>query len=444
MRNKVMKINGWDFQKLIYALRQAEILVSLSDVENILFCFEKYPELDVKTIIKVNIIHSLADDELFETIWALVMCKFMENTQQEPKIDYPFEGEIAPGGQGLGRGSGGISIDRMFSRSRAQSILRAMPTDIAQFDSEEQLKWILGQLDIHQWLNSMELSYRRDEISEEEFERFVQLKVKLQKEIRRDLLSERIRKENNWATLTSEHWLYRPLEVFTLEEKTAVQQALKVLGKRLAKRSGVRKKQSVRGEVNIQRAIQELFQGKGYVFRLNYQKRVPKRTELIVLCDISNSVLPYSEFLLFLVHHMKLRFRKIRLFLFIDSLWDITQEESYTDLAQKIHAWSQRNSSGYSDYGKVLAELYEEWLPEISAHSTLLILGDGRNNYRPSQSEYLQEIQGKVNRVYWLNPLEEKDWSTPDNVLVEYEPFCSKIFRCRTIKDLQTFVRKIF
>lgn len=451
MNSKEKQLNGWSLLQLIYALRQAEFSISLADLENISFCLTQFPELDLKTMLKANFVHSSHENPLFDTIWSMLILESFGNSEPNEEANTPLEAPIAPGGQGLGRGFGGVSVfpnpssfnSELASPQNLQTYLQLMPQEIKELGTEDQIQWILGQMNLHQTLNLKELSYQRGEITEDELQQFVTLKAELQKQIRQQLLWNRIQKENLWDILKTEHWLYRPLKSFSPEEKSTVQQALKILGKRLAQRPGFRKKPSRHGEISIQRAIQALIQGNGCIFRLNYQAPIPRRPELVVLCDISNSVLPYSEFFLFLVSHLKLRFRKIRLFLFIDSLWDITDEEGFNSM-DSVQAWSHRNSSGYSDYGKVLAEFQNDWLPLISSQATVLILGDGRNNYRPSQSEYLREINEKVKRVYWLNPLDEKDWFTSDNVLIEYLPYCASVFRCKTVKDLQQLSRKVF
>ncbi|AHF06934.1 VWA domain-containing protein [Desulfitobacterium metallireducens] len=451
MNSKEKQLNGWSLLQLIYALRQAEFSISLADLENVSFCLTQFPELDLKTMLKANFVHSSHENPLFDTIWSMLLLDSYGNPEPNEEANIPLEVPIAPGGQGLGRGFGGVSVfpnpssfkSELTSPQSLQTYLQLMPQEIEVLGTEDQIQWVLGQMGLHQVLNLKELSYQKGEIAEDELQQFITLKSEFHKKIRQQILWNRIKKENQWELLKAEHWLYRPLESFNQEEKSTVQQALKILGKRLAQRPGFRKKSSRHGEISIHRAIQELVQGNGTIFRLSYQARVPQRPELVVLCDISNSVLPYSKFLLFLISHLKLRFRKTRLFLFIDSLWDITHEEGFNTL-DSAQAWSHRNSSGYSDYGKVLSEFQNDWLPLISSQATVLILGDGRNNYCPSQVEYLQEINKKVKRVYWLNPLDKKDWYSSDNILKEYLPYCTGVFRCRTIKDLQLVSRRIF
>lgn len=445
------ELEGWLFLQLIYALRQVEFSISLSDVENALGCLKQFPNLDPKAILKANFVHSSNESQLFDSIWSMLLQEFSLDPEPTGEVNIPRTEQIAPGGQGVGRGFGGISVspnssglgNLLVSSQNIQVLLKMMPQEVEAMDGKDQIQWLLGQMDVHQILNLKELSYQRGDITEEELQQVIASKAELETKIRQQLLWNRIQSENDWEHLKTEHWLHKPLESFSQEEKSTVQQALRILGKRLAQRAGFRKKASHHGEMNIQNSIQELVRGNGHIFRLHFHTRVPLRPELVVLCDISNSVLPYSEFLLFLVSHLKLRFRKIRLFLFIDSLWDITHEEDFNNL-DLIHAWSHRNSSGYSDYGKVFSEFQTDWLPIISSQATLLILGDARNNYRPAQAEYLQEIHSKVSRVYWLNPLDERDWYTTDNVLKAYLPYCSDVFRCRTVKDLQRLSRRIF
>lgn len=444
-------LDGWLLLQLIYALRSVEFPISLADLENVLYCINQYSNLDIKTIMKANFVHSSNESELFDSIWSMLLEEPSSDRESKEEVNIPRTDQVAPGGQGMGQGFGGISIStnsynlsyEVISSKNLQVLLKIMPQEIKEMDVKDQIQWLLGQMDVHQFHNLKVLSYQRGEITEEELRRFFTLKAQLEKKLQQQLLWNQIQNENDWELLKTEHWLNKPLEAFSQDEKSSVQQALRVLCKRLAQRPGFRKKSSHHGEISIQHSIQELVRGNGHIFSLNFQARVPRRPELVVLCDISNSILPYSEFLLFLVSHLKLRFRKIRLFLFIDSLWDITHEEDFYN-SESIHAWSHRNSSGYSDYGKVFAEFQTQWLPIISSHATVLILGDARNNYRPSQAEYLHEIHSKIGRIYWLNPLDERDWYTTDNVLKEYLPYCTDVFRCRTVKDLQRLSRKIF
>jgi len=86
----------------------------------------------------------------------------------------------------------------------------------------------------------------------------------------------------------------------------------------------------------------------------------------------------------------------------------------------------------------------ENLLKEVSARATLVILGDGKNNYRSAQTEYLAQISNKVRHVFWLNPLDLQDWNESDNSMKEYQTYCSKVYRCRSASDLQRVVKDVF
>jgi uncharacterized protein with von Willebrand factor type A (vWA) domain len=236
------------------------------------------------------------------------------------------------------------------------------------------------------------------------------------------------------------------LQTLSKEEANLVQKALRHWAKKLAIRPGWRRRPSKSGELNLGQVAKEYVQGDGHIFHLHYSKRLPRIPELVVLCDVSNSVAPYVEFLIFLLEQIKTRIRRVRLFLFIDVLWEVSSEtwEDQSEIQDKIATWSRKASSGFSDYGQVLKEFASSVLPEVSAKSTIIILGDGRNNYRSPQVEYIREIKDKVKSVYWLNPLEEQEWQERDSIISCYKPFCSGIFRCRTADDLREITRKIF
>jgi len=134
-------------------------------------------------------------------------------------------------------------------------------------------------------------------------------------------------------------------------------------------------------------------------------------------------------------------------FFFIDSVWDVSEfvwDDDLGAVKQEIKSWGIKASSGFSDYGAVFRELAESSLTEVSSRATLVILGDGKNNYRAAQSEYLAQISERVRHIVWLNPLDVQEWNELDNMMKEYQRYCSKVYRCRSASDLQRVVKDIF
>ena len=77
---------------------------------------------------------------------------------------------------------------------------------------------------------------------------------------------------------------------------------------------------------------------------------------------------------------------------------------------------------------------------EITAKTTVLILGDARNNYHASQSWVVKEIERKARKIFWLNPEPKAYWNTGDSIVGEYGQFTNGLFEVRTLRQLEKFV----
>lgn len=452
-----MRFDGWDFLKLIYGLRAVDLLISIQDIQDVLMALEKYPELDAKRVIQSLLIHREEDRALFETVWQFLFEESIINPPENP-IEYSATcsgHDASPGssGQGKGLGHGGVTLALSESqkelfiflqKKNLQELCQGIPTNETD-DLEEQVKYILGQSGYLSWINSVELAYARGEIRDDDWMQCLEIGDLWTDSVQKFLRRNKLYQENCWDYMHEEHWRHKPLNRFTKQEESAVHQALKQMSKKLSVRPGWRKKRASRGVINISAALRETVRGNGVIHLLEYEKPTLQRPELVVLCDVSNSVAPFSEFLLYLVKKIQLRFKRVRIFLFVDVLWDISYESwnETEDMMEQIRSWGRKNSSGFTDYGEVFKEFSKSWLNEISSRATLLILGDARNNFRPAQAEYLKAIREKVRRIYWLNPMDKNDWQDRDNILKDYVPYCSQVVRCRTINDLWGIAREL-
>lgn len=448
-------MNSWQFLKLISTLREV-IPVSSEDIIEAQIALEWFPNLPEILLLRTTLVHRPQDIPLFELVWQTIMWELENNTLQ------PTAGHTVPltpeqahspgsGGIGIGQGTGGISL-------AYGNVKQPTPADIkkalAHFDFsqpidsdiEETLKQLLGDINLYAWLNTQELAYKRNEISVDVWENAKSIAKETESLLRKEFLIKRIKQKNNWEELKKQYWKHKPLFSLNQDERKMVQTAIKQWGHKLAIHPGRRWKTSRHGILDFSSSIRHAWQNDGLIFCLKYHHKIPKVPELTVLCDISNSVAPYAEFLLFLVARLHQHFRKVSLFFFIDTLWDVTGhiwDEELQDLSEEIESWTRRVSSGYSDYGKVFREFAENNLTQISSKATVLIFGDAKNNYRTPQAEYLATIQERVHSVIWLNPLKKEEWLERDNALSHYQEFCSQIFRCRTVEDLYRIARHL-
>ncbi|HEY8908985.1 MAG TPA: VWA domain-containing protein [Desulfosporosinus sp.] len=452
-------MNGWKFIRLVHALRQVSISVSSQDILDAQISLHRFPYLSEKQILKSLFVHRSQDYSTFETVWRILIENPEPNVQNyaedgtENAVLEEAQDSSGAGGQGVGRGTGGVSLTakgNILESSHISSLIpffRLEELTCRELEFEDMVKTLLGELEYYTWINSYDLAYQRNEISDETWVEHQDRREAIISEIRQQLLTAQVRNENSWEPLARQHWLFKSLSTLTEIEKDQVKSSIRKWARKLAVRPGSRWRASNRGTIDISRIVQQSVQWDGLLFRLSYRQRIPRASELVVLCDVSNSMASFVEFLIYLVTSLRDRFRKIRVFFFIDSVSDVSDfvwEDDLIEAKQEIKSKAQVQNSGFSDYGAVFKELAEDKLREVSSRATMLILGDGKNNYRPAQAEYLSQISEKVRNIYWLNPLEIEEWNERDNMMKEYRNYCSNVYRCRSASDLQRIVQDVF
>jgi len=226
-----------------------------------------------------------------------------------------------------------------------------------------------------------------------------------------------------------------------------VEQQVKKLGRKLASRKGYRLRPAPRGKIDLRRTLRLAATQGGVPLRLKRRNRQPERPELAVLCDISNSMSRYTFFVLLLVWALQRKHRKIRSFIFVDRIAEVThllQKPEALEKLRFIGIYAPCSATGFTDYGRVFRDFAAEFLPSLPAKTKVIILGDGKNNWRDPQVAALEEIAGRVNGVYWLNPRPVEQWYEKDSVLALYRPYCQGIYQCSNLQELRQVAARIF
>jgi uncharacterized protein with von Willebrand factor type A (vWA) domain len=169
--------------------------------------------------------------------------------------------------------------------------------------------------------------------------------------------------------------------------------------------------------------------------------------EIMVLADVSRSVADFSRFTLQLVYALSSQFGKVRSFVFVDAIEEVT--EQLRDRAGMAEAMRALGTSagitrfdGHSDYGHAFADFWRRWGAEVTPRTTLIVLGDARNNYHASHSWVLGELRRRARRVYWLNPEPVSSWDMGDSLMGEYAAFTHETCECRNLDQLEQFVER--
>lgn len=220
------------------------------------------------------------------------------------------------------------------------------------------------------------------------------------------------------------------------------------MGKRLASNKGYRKKPGPTGTVDMRKTVTRAISSGGIPLVLKKQRRIPSKPRLVVLCDLSGSVAPYSEFFLQVLVSLQQRFSSLKSFAFVDRVEEVTMlvkqnPDTFKITAQRILREAKISVTGFSNYGMVW-EQFQQLFPNcLNRFTTLIILGDARNNWQPDGLEYFRAICEQCHKVIWLNPLPVAEWRTGDGIIDIYAPYCNHIFECRNANHLMTAIREI-
>ncbi len=213
------------------------------------------------------------------------------------------------------------------------------------------------------------------------------------------------------------------------------------LARKLSTRYSARWKRAKRGGVDLRQTIRRAFIATGSVpVELHYKKRIVSRPELVLLCDVSESVASFSRFMLHLVYTVQMHFSHVRSFLFVDMIDEVTpyfRNRTVEKAMQDALERGKYSSGVFSDYGRVFDTFARIYLPTIPARSTLIVLGDARNNHFPDYGKSFGKICAGVKRVIWLNPQPRDEWNTRDNIMDVYRTHCHEVFECSTLKQLE-------
>ena len=227
----------------------------------------------------------------------------------------------------------------------------------------------------------------------------------------------------------------------------AVHRVVAQLRRRLATQ-GVQRRGSHRHDhVDIRRTMRASLQTGGVPIVVRYRPRRPRRPEIYVLCDVSTSVTSASVFFLSVLHALHDSFRRMRSFVFIERISEVTdtfaRERNFEAISDAISSDAGvADVSGYTDYGRVWSEFRALVEDDLHPRATVIVLGDARTNGRDPRADIFATIAARAGRTFWLNPEPRLYWNYGDSVIAAYAPYCT-VFECWTTRQLEEFVRAL-
>jgi uncharacterized protein len=241
--------------------------------------------------------------------------------------------------------------------------------------------------------------------------------------------------------------LDRSLPSGPLQDLAAVHRVVAQLRRRLATQGRQLKGRRGHAHVDVRRTMRASLQTGGVPVVLKHRPVRPKRPEIYVLCDVSTSVTSASVFFLSVLHALHDSFRKMRSFVFIERISEVTdvfeKERDFKAVSERISSDAGvADISGYTDYGRVWQEFLDQVEDDLHPRATVIVLGDARTNGRDPRADVFARIAAKAGRTFWLNPEPRLYWNYGDSVIAAYEQHC-QTFECWTTGQLEDFVRAL-
>jgi uncharacterized protein with von Willebrand factor type A (vWA) domain len=465
----------------IAELRAAGIPVSMSEHVDAARAVQVI-DISDRSLVKSSLGATLVKDGDHMPVFSTAFEVFFSNRSFESVADLMDgveaespEGAAGASGPGDARGEGGGASSSMSANELADLLYRALRegnrADLRRAAAEAVTRYagvepgrpVGGTYYLYRTLRNLELDALERRLSEagladqptsdalaqrlsrdEAHARIEQLKAEIEREIR-----ERLVEDRGAEALAKSVRKPLPEDIDVMhanrDEMAQLERALRPLSRKLAVRLARRRRRRRRGPVDLRHTVRRSLSTGGVPIDLRFKPPRPAKPEIIVIADVSGSVASFARFTLHLVHAISSQFSKVRSFVFVDGLDEVSRLfEGVDDPAEAVARINAEADvvafDGHSDYGRAFLTFHERFADQLTKRSTILILGDARNNYHQAHAEVLADLKYRAKAVYWLNPEPTSYWNSGDSIVSQYAPYCERVVECRTLRQLEAFV----
>jgi uncharacterized protein with von Willebrand factor type A (vWA) domain len=230
------------------------------------------------------------------------------------------------------------------------------------------------------------------------------------------------------------------------DELRRMREAVTKLAQRLKNVVSVRRKRGKRGTFDLNGTLRKNLQYGGVPFRIQFDRRIRDKPQVLVLCDVSDSVRNVSRFMLQFVYALQDLYSRVRSFIFVSDVGETTQlfEEHDTQRAIELAlSGTVINVFAHSDFGRAFKAFHRDHLGAVNKRTTVIVLGDARNNYNLPHEWVLRDIQVRAKQLIWLNPESRLTWGFGDSEMDRYLPFCDLVEECRNLNQLYRVIDRL-
>ncbi len=211
---------------------------------------------------------------------------------------------------------------------------------------------------------------------------------------------------------------------------------VKKAAKQLASLHSRRRKVSKRGLLDVRKTIAANAAYDGFLFHTKWKSSRIERPKIMVLCDVSGSVSRTARFLLLFLYSLQDVLPRVRSFVFTSELVEVSDDFAKLEIADAITEIMENRANLPTDYGKALQDFQTLAMDDIDNKTTVIMLGDARNNNGDGNTQVWQQVFQRSQRVLWLNPEGRFSWDSGDSIMSQYSPYCSRLEHCSSLRDL--------
>jgi len=228
----------------------------------------------------------------------------------------------------------------------------------------------------------------------------------------------------------------RPFHALSDEDKRLLQREVKRLAAALRTRIALRQKRAKTGQLDAKATIRANLKYHGVPMEIRHRHRV-RKPRIVIICDISTSMRFCSELMLSFLFALQGQVRKTYAFAFIDHLESISEDFTGANADEAIQAVLRRMPSGHynTDLGWSLNDFDSEYMDTLNGQTTLIVVGDGRNNYNDPRLDLFTRMSRRAARTVWLNPEPPLLWNG-DSDMRKYAPICSDVLKVSNLREL--------
>jgi len=228
----------------------------------------------------------------------------------------------------------------------------------------------------------------------------------------------------------------RPFNMLSDADMKLLQREVKRLAAALRTRIALRQKRAKSGQLDPKATIRANLKYHGVPMELRHRDRT-RKPRIVVICDISTSMRFCSELMLSFLFALQGQVRKTHAFAFIDHLEYISSDFANKDADEAISSVLLRMPPGYysTDLGGSLNGFNNEYMDTLNGQTTLIVVGDGRNNYNNPRLDIFSTMTRRVARTIWLNPEPPTMWHG-DSDMAEYAPLCDNVIKVGNLREL--------